>query len=286
MARKSSIKIGDTFDMLTVVDRLDDYVAPNGKHHPRWLCECVCDNHTKVIRVSSSLKGKFFHSCGCYSEPTKDLTGMKFGKLTVIERGDDYIKPNGEHIPMWKCKCECGNNCVKNQYNLIEGYTHSCGCLRVENSIKSHTTHGESSDRLYHVWCNIKQRCYDPNVSEYQYYGARGIIMCDEWKLSYENFRTWAIVGGYDKNSEFGKCTIERIDVNGNYCPDNCKWANLKEQANNKRNNRVITIDDITLTVPQWAERMGVDPRLIHCRLSRGWSEYDSVMVPKGGRRI
>lgn len=109
--------------------------------------------------------------------------------------------------------------------------------------------------------------------------------MCDDWKNSYEKFSNWAFTNGYQIDAPRDKCTIERIDVNGNYCPENCKWADMKEQGNNKRNNRIITIDDTTLTASQWAEHMGVSPRLIHCRLSRGWSEYDAVMVPKGGRR-
>lgn len=284
MARESSIKIGDMFDMLTVIDRVDDYIAPNGKHHPRWLCECSCEEHNKVIRVSSVLKNGHFHSCGCYSEPPKNLVGMVFGKLTVVEKSDDYIKPSGEHIPMWKCKCECGNECVKNQYNLLEGYTHSCGCLRIENAVKAHIKHGEAHDRLYNVWSNIKKRCYDTEVPDYKNYGARGIKVCDEWINSYENFRDWALKNGYQSDAPRGEYTIERIDVNGNYCPENCTWANMKEQGNNKRNNRIITINDTSLTVPQWAECMGVTPRLIHCRLHRGWSEYDAVMIPKGGR--
>ena len=285
MARESSVKIGDVFDMLTVIDRVEDYVAPNGKHHPRWLCECSCESHTQVVRVTSSLKKKSFHSCGCYSAPLKDLTGMKFSRLTVIERADDYIKPSGEHVPMWKCKCECGNDCVKNQYNLIEGYTSSCGCIRIENTIKAHKIHGETNSKLYRVWENIKKRCYDPNATGYNHYGGRGISMCDEWKDSYVTFREWALQHGYQFNADRKECTIERINVDGNYCPENCKWANMKEQGNNKRNNRIIKIDELSLTVPQWAERMGVDPRLIHCRLNRGWNEYDAVMIPKGGKR-
>lgn len=285
MPRQSSVKIGDVFDMLTVIDRLDDYVAPNGKHHPRWLCECSCEEHNQVIRVTSTLKNGCFHSCGCYSEPPKNLIGMVFGRLTVIERADDYIKPSGECIPMWKCKCECGNECIKNQYSLLEDYTHSCGCLRIENTIKAHIKHGESKDRLYNIWMNIKKRCYDQNCPDYKNYGERGIIMCDDWKNSYEKFSDWAFANGYKANTPRGKCTIERINVNGNYCPKNCKWADMKEQGNNKRNNRIIAIEGKTLTVAQWAEHMGVSPRLIYCRLHRGWSEYDAVMIPKGGKR-
>ena len=289
MAGTANIKIGQKFDMLTVIDRVEDHISPNGKHHARWLCECSCEEHNRVIRYSTDLTSERFHSCGCAlrSKPQKDLIGMVFGKLTVIEKAEDYIKTDGSRIPMWKCKCSCeaGTICIKSEYNLLEGYTHSCGCLRIEKTIESHKTHGDSKSRLYYVWEKMIRRCYDESNSSYKNYGNRGITVCQEWKNSYESFKKWAINNGYDKTANRGEFTIERIDNNGNYSPNNCKLANMHEQGNNKRNNRIITIGDISLTVSQWADKLNMPKKIIYSRLHSGWSEYDALMTPKGERR-
>ena len=217
-----------------------------------------------------------------------DLTNMDFGMLHVIQRAPDHITPNGTLKVVWECVC---NNCGKtgvlmySEHLLKQGIV-SCGCMKAERMSKTMSTHRRSRTRLYNIWCAMKRRCYNPNDVRYDSYGGRGITVCDEWKNSYENFQNWAIENGYDENAPRGKYTIERKDVDGNYCPDNCKWATIKEQANNTRFNHIITIDGISKTIAQWAEHTGLSQGCIESRLNKlGWDEYDAVMIPKGGRR-
>lgn len=154
------------------------------------------------------------------------LSGMKFGRLVVLERSANTI--NGQ--ASWICRCECGNITHPiTGSNLRKGKTKSCGCLR--------TRHGEYDTRLYEVWHSMKNRCYCTTNHAYQNYGGRGITVCDEWLNDFVAFKVWAMAHGYDPIAPRGKCTLDRIDVNGNYCPDNCRWVTMKVQQNNRRNN-------------------------------------------------
>lgn len=159
-----------------------------------------------------------------------DLTGQRFGKLTVIGRA-----PNRGRRTMWLCECDCGNQREIMADNLVAGKSSSCGCLSSELTSRRSHTHGGSGTRLYNVWYKMLTRCYNPKSNRYKYYGARGIKVCSEWEHDFGAFQRWALAHGYDENAKRGDCTLDRIDNDDNYCPDNCRWVDLTVQNNNKR---------------------------------------------------
>lgn len=159
-----------------------------------------------------------------------DLTGQRFGRLTVIMReGRDS---NGSAT--WFCKCDCGSACVVRGTSLMRGYTNSCGCLHREFAGNNLSTHRKSKIRLHTVWKSMKTRCYNPHSNYYRRYGGRGITICNEWKDDFQAFYDWAMANGYDENAPRGKCTIDRIDNDKGYSPDNCRWVDMKTQISNR----------------------------------------------------
>lgn len=227
---------GKRFGRLTVIRR-----APNNKDgRAMWLCRCDCGNER--IIMGKCLRNGHTQSCGCLNKDivsnrsVKNMVGERFGRLLVIERADDYVAPSGKHHVMWKCLCDCGNSTTVDAGQLSSGKTKSCGCLHREKLDTGNVKHGGRYDRLYKVFANMKNRCYNENSRDYAYYGARGIKVCDAWLNNYATFKEWAYANGYDDSAEYGQCTIDRIDVNGNYEPGNCRWVSMSIQSKNRRN--------------------------------------------------
>lgn len=164
-----------------------------------------------------------------------DLTGQRYNRLLVIERAANYVSPTGKQQGRWCCLCDCGRTVFCTTGNLRKGDCQSCGCLGKEHRTSSITTHGQKHSRLYGVWCNMKNRCYNPKVRSYKDYGGRGITVCSGWQHDFKAFYDWAMQAGYDPDAAYGACTLDRINVNGNYEPQNCRWVDMKTQANNKR---------------------------------------------------
>jgi hypothetical protein len=175
------------------------------------------------------------------------------------------------------CKCDCGTEKIVLTNNLRSGKTLSCGCYRKEYLSELKTNGGKANPRLYAIWCKMKDRCYNRNVKDYKNYGFRNIQVCDEWKNDFPTFLKWSFDNGYEP-----QLTIDRMDNNGNYSPDNCKWSTRTEQNNNKRNNNFITINGIRKTVTEWAEYSGLSRKTIQSRIKYGWSNEDLILPTKG----
>lgn len=191
----------------------------------------------------------------------KDLTGKRFGRLTVVSRA-----PTRNKGTYWNCLCDCGNTKIINSGKLTSGNTRSCRCLDTEMTVKRSTRHGLShSSPEYIIWKTMRQRCNNPNSSSYSDYGARGIKICERWN----DFVLFLEDMGKRPNSLH---SIERVNNNGNYEPSNCVWATQLAQANNKRNTRLITHDGVTESISNWARKVNVRSATLRARIfNYGW---------------
>ena len=206
---------------------------------------------------------------------TIDLTGQRFGRLTVIGRAENSAKGEAR----WICMCDCGKEHTVSGSYLRTGKSKSCGCLNREVAAQRRTSHGETETRLYSIWRNIKTRCENEKAKGYHRYGGRGIKICEAWKEDFQAFRNWALENGYQEN-----LTIDRINNDGNYEPGNCRWATLKEQANNTRKNRLITANGETRTLNEWAEITGIPKSTIQNRIRAGKTPEEALCEPAKGR--
>ncbi len=183
----------------------------------------------------------------------QDLTGKQFGRWTVLGPA-----PKRGKNRRWWCVCECGTERDVLGFQLNSGATVSCGC--------SGGTHGLWGSTEWNSWSSMRQRCNNPNMVYYNMYGGRGIYVCDRWQDSFENF--YEDMGSKPSPSH----SIERIDNDGPYSPENCRWATKKEQAGNRRSARTLTHEGETLSLTEWAGRLGITPNALYMRLYKGWS--------------
>lgn len=200
-----------------------------------------------------------------------DLTGMKFGRLVVLRRDFECKKDETR----WICKCDCGAVKSINGISLKTERTQSCGCLQAELASKRCRIYEDSDKRLHSIWRGMKERCFRKENISYPFYGGRGITVCKEWAKSFIAFRGWALKNGYAEN-----LSIDRMDSNGNYCPENCRWVTAKQQSNNTRRNVFITYKGKTKTVSEWAEITGIKKETLADRKRRGWSDSDCIEIP------
>ena len=207
----------------------------------------------------------------------KDIAGQRFGRLVAI-------KPNGKQFnnTKWLCKCDCGNFTTTNISSLTRGVCKSCGCLRKELTAAKFKTHGCTRTKLYAVYRTMRARCEKPKDSHYKYYGGKGIKVCDEWKENFKTFHDWAISNGYKEGM-----TIDRIDINKNYEPSNCRWVDMIVQANNKSNNNFITYNGETHTIAEWASIKDLTYATLYQRIMKHkWTIERALTTKQNKRRI
>lgn len=206
-------------------------------------------------------------------EGRTDLTGMTFSRLRVLFK--DSADSSGKRP--WLCVCECGNLVRAYASDLRSGKVKSCGCLRRETARrqgKKNTIHGKTGTRIHGIWMAMRGRCNVSSNVSYSLYGGRGIKVCEAWN-DFQAFYNWAIKNGYSNS-----LTLDRIDPNGDYAPENCRWATYKEQENNRRNNRKVKICGCEKNLSEWAEFVGINPQTLANRLEHQWPMDDLFMTP------
>ncbi|MGH1280534.1 hypothetical protein [Bacillus basilensis] len=218
----------------------------------RKTCSKKCDNERRKAMYS------------------KDYTGKRYGKLSVVSR---EVKNNRSY---YKCLCDCGEYVITRSDSLTSGKTKSCGCLSVETNRKVHSKHKDSNTRLYRIYQKMRNRCNDPKNYRFTRYGGRGITVCDEWKNDYESFKKWALEHGYND-----KLTIDRINNDGNYEPNNCRWTDVKTQSNNTSRNKYIEYKGETKTLVQWCEELNYSYSSTRNMIAKGDKTIEEIFTRK-----
>lgn len=242
----------------------------------KFKCDC---GQEKICNLSRVRNG-YIKSCGCLRIENqrkmvfKDLTGQKFNYLTVIE----YVGSKNKKS-MWLCECECGNQTIVDSSSLKSGNTKACGC-HMKDGWGNNKTHGMSKTRLYRIWQAMISRCYYEKNKYYQNYGGRGISVCDEWRNNFELFMKWSLNNHYANN-----LTIDRIDNDKGYSPDNCKWVTRFVQMNNTRNNRLLDYNGQTKTVAEWSRYANISYDVLHSRIFRYHWPVDKALETPVMRR-
>lgn len=259
---------GQRFNRLTVISRAENSRAGV----TRWNCICDCGNESVVS--ACSLRNNHTKSCGCWNREVvksdrpsrvKDLTDQRYGHWTVITKIENIKgKPT-----KWLCRCDCGTSKAVDSGSLRSGSTKSCGCIQSPGNFK----HGLKDSLTYKSWSEAKSRCLNPSHSAYKDYGGRGITVCDRWLESFENFYE-------DMGDRPNNMTIDRINNNLGYSKENCRWATWEEQANNRRNNRLIELNGKTQNLTQWIKELGISTSTVRSRLRIGWSIEKALTTP------
>jgi hypothetical protein len=206
----------------------------------------------------------------------QDLVGARFGELIVLEKVP-RLKSN---TTRWKCKCDCGKIIETTRSSLIKGSSKSCGCLckklSTQRIIKVNTKHNLSRTRIYRIWTGIKNRVKGNIKDNKKYYFDRNIKICDEWEKDFIKFYNWSIQNGYSDN-----LSIDRIDVNGDYKPDNCRWATIKQQNRNKQNTTYLTLNGKTLSMGEWKEKLDIPFSTMVNRKRKGLSDEQILDITR-----
>lgn len=265
---------GEKFNSLTILNKA---YKKNNKTY--WLCLCDCGN-TTLVRYDQ-LTSNQIKSCGCTKESHHVHSGDRFGRLVAIKQ----VNNNSLGQTCWLCKCDCGKETIVTSNHLRTGHTTSCGCYNKEITINASTKHGMSHTRFYSIYLSILQRCNYKNSDNYYLYGGRGIKCM--WN-SFEEFKCDMYNDYINHSNKYGEknTSIDRIDVNGNYCKENCRWATWKVQGNNKRTNHNITNSaGETHTIAEWSTIVHINRATILDRLKHGYSADEALYTPLYFRR-
>jgi hypothetical protein len=267
--------IGQKFGRLEVISfsSREEYTTEAGREYYRyyWNCKCECGN--EIIALGPSLKNGHTKSCGCFKiDKAKDqllaLEGVTIGKI-LIERFSHIC--NGRSY--WLGRCECGNGVIISTEQILNKTKKSCGCAKYDVDFNKDAKKKKGKAKLRHTLMGMISRCNDEDNSAYKHYGARGIKVCKEWEASFDAFIA-------DMGIPLEGYSIDRIDVNGNYCPENCRWATTGEQSRNKRNNVNFTFNNQVKCLTDWARITGKRTDTIKGRIKRGWTEEEAVFTP------
>lgn len=268
------------YGRLQILDNVPPVIRNNGEKRARYLCLCECGT-TKIIDAYK-LKSGHTRSCGCLQKEITKQRNREQKKIANPVRGDRFgrlileslVTPSNYRIRRkWSCVCDCGSRKVVSESRLIHSGVVSCGCYRYEIA-RSGRAKGNSGHKDYKIWDGMISRCTDINSTSAAYYYFKGIRVCDRWQENFQNF----LEDMGERPSMLH--SLDRIDNNGDYCPENCRWATNKQQKRNTSANRLITYKDETLCMSEWAERVGLSYGVIQSRLRLGWSIDKTLSTP------
>lgn len=271
---------------LYIVRKGNGRYTKGGQYKATWICQCECGN-IKEIDGEKLRRGSTV-SCGCVRKEKignvnfNDITGQKFGMLTVVKFLEPSERENKNRS--WLCKCDCGNYTQVNVSKLKNGHTQSCGCKVIAHISQVNRKYEHISKRLYSVYREMISRCTNPESHEYHNYGGRGISVCDEWsgEFGYDSFSKWALLNGYDEMAERGQCTLDRIDVDKNYEPSNCRWVSNDVQQNNRRDCIYVEYEGRKLTLAQCSREFDIPYTKLAWRIKKGIKLQNIIKEFKG----